>query len=200
MSLAERLSSMEAFEPNGQPYSANGKDRRLSFNPVGEWMPPAEHEVPIAAFEVSKTKRIREFCCRCLTRVMTDQLVLQSKSHLQCSTVSSLQALSLDMLPSSRSSLTKASIEVSVHRPSWTTTSRSALSKSYGECCPPIAFCAHTISLNFMFTVAAVATNVSALPIGAILDKYGPRVLWDHGQCIHCKRLSVSRVCQPGSI
>ncbi|KAH8884443.1 MFS general substrate transporter [Thozetella sp. PMI_491] len=32
------------------------------------------------------------------------------------------------------------------------------------------------IHLNLMFTVAAVATNVAALPIGAILDNYGPRV------------------------
>lgn len=31
------------------------------------------------------------------------------------------------------------------------------------------------IHLNFMFTVAAVGTNVAALPIGAILDHYGPR-------------------------
>ncbi|KAK4158448.1 major facilitator superfamily domain-containing protein [Chaetomidium leptoderma] len=30
--------------------------------------------------------------------------------------------------------------------------------------------------LNLMFTVAAVATNVAALPVGAILDHYGPRV------------------------
>jgi MFS family permease len=30
-------------------------------------------------------------------------------------------------------------------------------------------------SLNFMFTVAAVSTNVAALPIGTILDRYGPR-------------------------
>ncbi|KAL2018691.1 hypothetical protein VTK56DRAFT_465 [Thermocarpiscus australiensis] len=30
--------------------------------------------------------------------------------------------------------------------------------------------------LNMMFTVAAVATNVSALPVGAILDHFGPRV------------------------
>jgi len=30
--------------------------------------------------------------------------------------------------------------------------------------------------LNMMFTVAAVATNVAALPVGAILDHYGPRV------------------------
>lgn len=32
------------------------------------------------------------------------------------------------------------------------------------------------LRLNFMFTVAAVATNVFALPIGTILDRYGPRV------------------------
>lgn len=32
------------------------------------------------------------------------------------------------------------------------------------------------IHLNFMFTVAAVASNLAALPIGSILDRYGPRV------------------------
>lgn len=32
------------------------------------------------------------------------------------------------------------------------------------------------IRLNLMFTVAAVGTNVAALPVGAILDNYGPRV------------------------
>ncbi|KAJ6104065.1 hypothetical protein N7523_010385 [Penicillium sp. IBT 18751x] len=32
------------------------------------------------------------------------------------------------------------------------------------------------IRLNLMFTIAAVATNVSALPVGTILDAYGPRI------------------------
>jgi MFS family permease len=32
------------------------------------------------------------------------------------------------------------------------------------------------IRLNFMFTIAAVSTNVAALPIGTILDRWGPRV------------------------
>lgn len=32
------------------------------------------------------------------------------------------------------------------------------------------------IRLNLMFTIAAVVTNVSALPVGTILDAYGPRV------------------------
>ncbi len=30
--------------------------------------------------------------------------------------------------------------------------------------------------LNFMFTLAAVATNITALVTGTILDQYGPRV------------------------
>lgn len=32
------------------------------------------------------------------------------------------------------------------------------------------------IRLNLMFTVAAVSTNVAALPIGTVLDRFGPRV------------------------
>jgi MFS family permease len=38
-------------------------------------------------------------------------------------------------------------------------------------------YVANTVgSLNLMFTIAAVSTNVAALPIGTILDRYGPRV------------------------
>ncbi|KAK0307433.1 hypothetical protein LTR82_015941 [Friedmanniomyces endolithicus] len=32
------------------------------------------------------------------------------------------------------------------------------------------------LRLNLMFTVAAVSTNVAALPIGTVLDRYGPRI------------------------
>ncbi|TKA81078.1 hypothetical protein B0A55_02532 [Friedmanniomyces simplex] len=32
------------------------------------------------------------------------------------------------------------------------------------------------LRLNLMFTVAAVSTNVAALPIGTLLDRYGPRI------------------------
>ncbi|KAH6661863.1 putative MFS transporter [Halenospora varia] len=32
------------------------------------------------------------------------------------------------------------------------------------------------IRLNFFFTLASITTNVSALPVGAVLDRYGPRV------------------------
>lgn len=32
------------------------------------------------------------------------------------------------------------------------------------------------LRLNFMFTIAAVSTNVCALPVGATLDRFGPRI------------------------
>lgn len=34
----------------------------------------------------------------------------------------------------------------------------------------------HLIRLNFMFAASAVAINVCALPVGTILDRYGPRI------------------------
>ncbi|KAH8177714.1 major facilitator superfamily protein [Sarocladium implicatum] len=46
---------------------------------------------------------------------------------------------------------------------------------AYHDICNGSATCIE-IRLNFMFTVAAVGTNVAALPVGAILDNYGPRV------------------------
>ncbi|OJJ84022.1 putative MFS transporter Fmp42 [Aspergillus glaucus CBS 516.65] len=40
------------------------------------------------------------------------------------------------------------------------------------------------IRLNLMFTTAAITTNLSALPIGTILDTYGPRVCGLIGSCL----------------
>ncbi len=55
------------------------------------------------------------------------------------------------------------------------------MSKSYGNSTHPDiekewGSMRVTIRLNFMFTVAAVATNVCALPVGTVLDRYGPRL------------------------
>lgn len=46
---------------------------------------------------------------------------------------------------------------------------------AYRQICDGSDICVE-IRLNLMFTVAAVATNVAALPVGAILDHYGPRI------------------------
>lgn len=54
------------------------------------------------------------------------------------------------------------------------------MSKSYGrlslvqEACKRVDSLHHR--LNLMFTTAAVGTNVCALPVGALLDRHGPRV------------------------
>lgn len=50
----------------------------------------------------------------------------------------------------------------------------------YRQLCPPdnqedVCY-SQQLRLNLMFTIAAVATNVAALPVGAILDTHGPRV------------------------
>lgn len=42
---------------------------------------------------------------------------------------------------------------------------------------------AQELRLNLMFTVAAVSTNVCALPVGTILDRFGPRVASIIGVC-----------------
>ncbi|KAK3076119.1 hypothetical protein LTS18_013863, partial [Coniosporium uncinatum] len=58
MSLAERVTPMEEYD-RWRDLSPTGSQRRkLSFNPVGTWVPPAASEEPVGAFEVSTTKRI----------------------------------------------------------------------------------------------------------------------------------------------
>jgi hypothetical protein len=52
--MEDYLSVREA-SPNGEQ-----RNRKLSFNPIDDWVPPVSHDEPVGAFEVSKTKRIRE--------------------------------------------------------------------------------------------------------------------------------------------
>jgi len=64
MSLTRRGSSMDQYEEwNRDRSSSMGSRRKLSFNPVGQWVPPAAHEEPLGAFEVSKAKRIGKSVC-----------------------------------------------------------------------------------------------------------------------------------------
>ncbi|GEQ69448.1 hypothetical protein JCM33374_g3120 [Metschnikowia sp. JCM 33374] len=45
--------------------------------------------------------------------------------------------------------------------------------KSHGEYVPCDE---QDLALNFLFTVACMVTNISALPVGSLLDSYGPKV------------------------
>lgn len=154
MSLFERRSSMETLRDHWNTTSPNdlsarassptGSERRkLSFNPVGGWAPDVAHEEPVAAFEVSKIKRIAQVAVACVYCLFAAGVVF------------------------GYAAIKPVLIEQGV----------------YAERCTPkeieegVWVCyEQELRLNLMFTVAAVSTNVCALPVGTILDRYGPRI------------------------
>jgi len=64
MSLATPPSNTEDPDRYDNPWRdmspTSSQRRKMSFNPVGEWVPPVAHEEPVGAFEVPKGKRICE--------------------------------------------------------------------------------------------------------------------------------------------
>ncbi|KAG9531755.1 MFS general substrate transporter, partial [Aureobasidium melanogenum] len=113
------------------------------FNPVGSWTPNVAHEEPVAAFEVSKIKRIAQVAVACVYCLFAAGVVF------------------------GYAAIKPVLIEQGV----------------YADRCTPketeqgVWVCyEQELRLNLMFTVAAVSTNVCALPVGTILDRYGPRV------------------------
>ncbi|CAD0098732.1 unnamed protein product [Aureobasidium mustum] len=154
MSLFERRSSMETLRdhwntttPNDlgvRASSPTGSERRkLSFNPVGSWTPNVAHEEPVAAFEVSKFKRIAQVAVACLYCLFAAGVVF---GYAAIKPVLIEQGVYADRC-------TPKEIEQGV----WVCYEQE-------------------LRLNLMFTVAAVSTNVCALPVGTILDRYGPKV------------------------
>ncbi|KAF2458418.1 major facilitator superfamily domain-containing protein [Lineolata rhizophorae] len=143
MSLAERVSSMEEYDRWRDLSPTGGQRRKLSFNPVGTWVPPAAHEEPVGAFEVSPAKRILQVGVAVVYCLLAAGIVF------------------------GYAALKPVLIREEVYR--WTCTEKE-LERGVRVCYE------QEIRLNFMFTVAAVSTNVCALPVGTILDRYGPRV------------------------
>ena len=117
--------------------------RRLSFNPVGEWVPDAAKEAPIGAFEVPKSKRIVQVIAAAIYCLFAAGIVF------------------------GYAALKPVLIREGVYRDRCT---KRELENNVEVCYD------QELGLNFMFTVAAVSTNVAALPIGTILDRFGPRV------------------------
>ncbi|KAH0837686.1 Protein FMP42 [Fonsecaea pedrosoi] len=129
MSLT-RVASVDGFERERRG-SHVSSHRRMSFNPVSEWIPPTDRKPSLVSValqfeEVSKRKRI-VFGYAAIKPVLIDEGVFKDLCTPE---------------------------EVDQH-----------VSPCYKQ----------EIRLNLMFTVAAVSTNVAALPIGTILDKYGPK-------------------------
>jgi MFS family permease len=154
MSLFERRSSMETLRddwntttPNpfsGRAASPTGSERRkLSFNPVGTWVPAKAHEIPVAAFEVTKFKRILQVAVACIYCLFAAGVVF------------------------GYAAIKPVLIQQGVYAERCTD---KELQDGVWVCYE------QELRLNLMFTVAAVSTNVCALPVGTILDRYGPRV------------------------
>lgn len=176
MSL-NRISSIETLTDHHVRRSSDAglRPRRLSFSPMPQaWDPPqplpsktTDHHdfysegqgvTPVSAFEVSQWKRI----CKLLApRSLTEWSVLTDNCTVQ------IAAAVIYCLFAAGIVFGYAALKPVLKDEG-----------AYSEYCPdnPDDDTCVEIHLNLMFTVAAVGTNVAALPIGAILDHFGPRV------------------------
>ena len=146
MSL-HRVASITSQERVRDASPARSTHAKMSFNPAGSrLMPPETKKTPVGAFEVSKPKRILQIATAVIYCLLSAGVVFGF-----------------------------AAIKPILVQEGW-----------YGESCeedyeisgsdqPGVCYI-QEIRLNLMFTAAAAATNLCALPVGAILDRYGPRV------------------------
>lgn len=147
MAMYERRSSMESFDRRQDRRGSEQLQRKLSFNPVGgEWEGrPGEQQpqIPIGAFEVSKTKRILQVFIAVIYCLLAAGVVFGFAA------------------------IKPVLIDQGVYRDRCT---REELRDGVWVCYE------QELRLNLMFTIAAVSTNVCALPVGTILDRFGPRI------------------------
>ncbi|KAF1364273.1 MFS general substrate transporter [Lizonia empirigonia] len=144
MSLSERLTTMEEYQPWSTPGSReSSRSRKMSFNPVGTWTEAAGEVQPVGAFEVPKWKRCLQVFCACIYCLLAAGVVF------------------------GYAAIKSVLLEEGVYR--------NRCSKQELEDNVPVCY-EQELRLNLMFTIAAVSTNVVALPVGTILDRYGPRV------------------------
>ncbi|MCJ1362390.1 hypothetical protein MMC16_001493 [Acarospora aff. strigata] len=136
---------MESWE-QGRGASPAPSHRKMSFNPVGTWVPPVAHKDPVRAYEISKVKRILQVAVAVIYCLLSAGIVF---GYAALKPVLVKEGVYKDRCR-----------EEGVHPQS-----DGGLRTCYEQ----------EIRLNLMFTVAAVATNVCALPVGTILDRYGPR-------------------------
>ncbi|KAF1930583.1 MFS general substrate transporter [Didymella exigua CBS 183.55] len=144
MSLSERLTTMEEYQPWSAPGSReSSRNRKMSFNPVGAWTEAAGEVQPVGAFEVPKWKRCLQVCLACIYCLLAAGVVF------------------------GYAAIKPVLLAEGVYRDKCSKQER----KDNVYVCYE-----QELRLNLMFTVAAVSTNVVALPVGTILDCYGPRV------------------------
>ncbi|CAI6334695.1 unnamed protein product [Periconia digitata] len=143
MSLSERLTTMEEYQPWSREASPDSRHRKMSFNPVGTWTPAVGEEPTVGAFEIPKWKRILQVSLAIVYCLLAAGPVF------------------------GYAAIKPVLLDEGVYRDQCT---QEELDNDVTICY------AQEIRLNLMFTVAAVSTNVVALPVGTILDYYGPKV------------------------
>ncbi|KAG4420160.1 hypothetical protein IFR04_006723 [Cadophora malorum] len=154
MSLSQRVSSFESlslYPERGRSLSDGGspssRDRKLSFSPLpGAWDPP-----PALAEHVHP---ISAFEIPRSTRILQICIAI-------------IYCLFAAGIVFGYAALKPVLIREEVYRDLCT---KDEIDRGARTCY------AQELHLNLMFTVAAVGTNVAALPIGAILDTFGPRI------------------------
>ena len=146
MSL-HRVTSITSYEQERHASPARSVHTKMTFNPAGKnTMPDEAKETPVGGFEVSKFKRILQ--------------VLIAVIYCLCSAG----------VVFGYAAIKPVLVQEGVYRHycdgTYSTSDSDELGICYGQ----------EIRLNLMFTTAAVATNVCALPVGTLLDRFGPRI------------------------
>ena len=160
-----RVSSTDHYEQERRGSNVS-QHRRMSFNPVSDWTPPKEdRRDSVAAVlqfeEVSKTKRFGKNFTACSLPVT--QVDIRPVQVL----IAIVYCLFAAGIVFGYAAIKPVLIDEGVFDNLCT---EEEIKKGTSPCYQ------QEIRLNLMFTVAAVSTNVAALPIGTILDRYGPRV------------------------
>ncbi|KAM5356324.1 hypothetical protein ACJ41O_002970 [Fusarium nematophilum] len=138
--------------------------RRLTFNPVPQdyetasLRPDEQHIETVGAFEVPEWKRLLQIVAAVIHCLFAAGIVF---GYAAIKPVLKLEGAYSDICEITHFGNT--------HKLDDHTGHANALVDSPHDTCVEIR-------LNLMFTVAAVGTNVAALPVGAILDHFGPRV------------------------
>ncbi|PQE27208.1 major facilitator superfamily transporter protein [Rutstroemia sp. NJR-2017a WRK4] len=154
MSLSQRITSLESLSPERGRSPSSVHRHKLSFNPLpGTWEEPGQEGGEMGHQERNENA-IGAF------------EVPKAKRILQVA-IAVIYCLLAAGIVFGYAALKPVLIEEGVYREYCT---EKELEEGVRTCFD------QEIRLNLMFTVAAVGTNVAALPIGMILDNYGPRV------------------------
>ncbi|KAH7274648.1 major facilitator superfamily domain-containing protein [Fusarium solani] len=135
--------------------------RRLTFNPVPQdyetasLRPDDQHAETVGAFEVPEWKRLLQIAAAVIHCLFAAGIVF---GYAAIKPVLKLEGAYSDICKLSH---------YGDHQ-SLNSDTNALVDDPHDTCVE--------IRLNLMFTVAAVGTNVAALPVGAILDHFGPRV------------------------